>query len=61
MTVRELRMAYGGRVVTCTVSVGVGQTGRSESIRDRLDRTDQALYRAKAEGRDRAVEASATE
>jgi diguanylate cyclase (GGDEF)-like protein len=56
-SIRDLRIPHGSQVITVTVSIGVGQLGRIESVQDWLDRTDQALYRAKVEGRDRVVEA----
>jgi diguanylate cyclase len=42
-----------GRPSTLTVSVGVAQLGRHESVDDWLRRADQALYSAKHEGRNR--------
>lgn len=42
-----------GRPSTLTVSVGVAQLGRHESVDDWLRRADQALYNAKHEGRNR--------
>ena len=38
-----------------TVSVGVAEYQRGETVHDWLARADDALYRAKAEGRDRVV------
>jgi len=56
-SIRDLQISYGVQRITVTVSVGVGQLGYTESVQEWLDRTDQALYRAKVEGRDRVVEA----
>jgi len=58
-SIRELRVPHGGHNISLTVSIGVGQLGKVESIQDWLERTDQALYRAKSGGRNRAVEALA--
>ena len=60
-SIRELRVPHGGHNISLTVSIGVGQLGKVESIQDWLERTDQALYRAKSGGRNRAVEALAAE
>jgi diguanylate cyclase len=57
--IRNLDIAHGDQTIKITASVGVGQLGRSESIQDWLDRADQALYRAKADGRDKVIEAFA--
>jgi diguanylate cyclase (GGDEF)-like protein len=59
--IRALRVPHGDQLITVTVSIGVGRLGRSESIQDWLERTDQALYRAKADGRDQVAEASAAD
>jgi PleD family two-component response regulator len=40
-----------------TFSGGVAELGDAESIEDWLRRADQALYRAKAQGRNRILEA----
>jgi len=37
-----------------TVSIGVTQHRRNESLQDTLQRADAALYRAKTAGRNRA-------
>jgi diguanylate cyclase (GGDEF)-like protein len=57
LSIRDLRIPHAGQAITVTVSIGVGELGFTESVQDWLDRTDQALYRAKVEGRDRVVEA----
>ena len=56
-SIRELRIPHGEHVIGITVSIGVGQLGRSESIQNWLERTDEALYRAKKDGRNRVAEA----
>jgi diguanylate cyclase len=56
-TIRGLEIRHGPATINLTASVGLAQLGRSESIRDWLQRTDRALYRAKTEGRDRVAEA----
>ncbi len=52
---RALRFPGLGPV---TVSVGVAEYGLGESLEAWTQRADQALYRAKAEGRDRVVAAT---
>jgi len=44
-----------GRVARITVSAGVAELGTSERLDSLLERADAALYRAKAEGRDRIM------
>jgi len=56
-SIRDLRIPHNGQTITITVSIGVAQLGRIEAIQEWLDRGDQALYRAKVEGRNRVVEA----
>jgi diguanylate cyclase (GGDEF)-like protein len=56
--IRDLKVAHGGRTIGVTISIGVAQLGRHESVQGWLERTDQALYQAKAQGRDRVVEAA---
>lgn len=46
-----------GQVVRFTISAGVAQLGEGESVNQLLQRTDQALYRAKQGGRDQVVTA----
>jgi diguanylate cyclase (GGDEF)-like protein len=55
--VQDLRISHQGQLIGVTVSVGVSQLGRTETVQEWLERTDQALYRAKAEGRNRIAEA----
>ena len=56
--VSELQVAHGGHTISITISVGVSQLGRLESVQSWLERTDQALYQAKQQGRDRVVAAT---
>ena len=52
------RARTGGDSVKVTVSVGIASAGRGlRRPQDVLERADQALYRAKREGRDRVVRA----
>jgi diguanylate cyclase (GGDEF)-like protein len=46
----------GLRIIPATVSVGVSTTGRSESFSSVLSRADAALYKAKANGRNRVTD-----
>jgi diguanylate cyclase (GGDEF)-like protein len=55
--VRDLKVPHGGQMVGVTISIGVAQLGRHESVQAWLDRSDKALYQAKAQGRDKVVEA----
>jgi diguanylate cyclase (GGDEF)-like protein len=55
--VRDLRITYGEQVISVSISVGVAQLGRHESAQSWVERADQALYLAKAQGRDRVVTA----
>ncbi|MCC6177513.1 MAG: GGDEF domain-containing protein [Chloroflexi bacterium] len=57
-SVRELQVPHGNALIRVSISVGVAELGRGEPVQDWLARADQALYRAKAEGRNRAIEAS---
>jgi diguanylate cyclase (GGDEF)-like protein len=61
----RLRMAYAGAVfdyaggvVTGTVSMGVAQVRSGEELAEAIRRADEAMYRAKKDGRDRVVGAS---
>jgi diguanylate cyclase (GGDEF)-like protein len=49
------RGSGGGQEVGVTVSLGIAQRRRGERPADVLERADAALYRAKAQGRDRVV------
>jgi len=55
--VGDLQVAHGQHTISITVSIGVGRLGRYESVQSWLERTDQALYLAKAHGRDKVVDA----
>jgi diguanylate cyclase len=55
LAVRELEVAHGGHTIGITISVGVSQLGRYESVQSWLERTDKALYQAKSQGRNRVV------
>lgn len=56
---RSLATQLEGPGGPVTVSMGVAELQPSESVRQWLSRADEALYRAKAEGRDRVVVAGA--
>jgi diguanylate cyclase (GGDEF)-like protein len=56
--VREVKVPHGGQTISVTISIGVAQLGRQESIQAWLERADRALYAAKAQGRDRVAEAA---
>jgi diguanylate cyclase (GGDEF)-like protein len=56
--VSEIRVEHGGQIISITISIGVAQLGRQESVQAWLERTDQALYQAKRQGRNRVMEAS---
>jgi diguanylate cyclase (GGDEF)-like protein len=51
--VRDLVVEHGGREVKVTLSLGLAELHRGESVESWLGRADAALYRAKREGRDR--------
>jgi diguanylate cyclase (GGDEF)-like protein len=53
--VAQLQFSAGGQEFRTTCSIGVTQWRAAETIDDLLRRADQALYRAKAAGRDRVV------
>jgi diguanylate cyclase len=58
MAIADLPIAYGDHTIGITISIGVAQLGRNESVQGWLERTDQALYQAKTQGRDRVVAGS---
>jgi diguanylate cyclase (GGDEF)-like protein len=53
--IARLDIALDATNVTVTASFGVGQFQPGEEFEDLLARCDEALYRAKREGRDRIV------
>ncbi len=55
--VQECTVAVQGQQVRVTVSIGVAAHTAGKSVAQLLDQADQALYRAKSDGRDRVVEA----
>lgn len=57
-SIREKKIAHAGELFEVTCSVGVAEFGMDEHVASVIDRADRALYRAKAEGRDRSVVAS---
>lgn len=57
----EIRRQSFGGLEKITISIGVTQACKHESLEQALGRADAALYRAKREGRDRVVVAEAPE
>jgi two-component system cell cycle response regulator len=49
----------GARAIEVTISIGIATMEKGESVADLLKRADQALYRAKRDGRNRVVSAAA--
>jgi diguanylate cyclase (GGDEF)-like protein len=47
----------GGAALSATVSVGLSEHHAGETVSQALERADRALYEAKAQGRDRVVQA----
>jgi two-component system, cell cycle response regulator len=45
----------GARRVEVTISIGIAELGRSDTAAGMIKRADQALYRAKRDGRNRVV------
>jgi diguanylate cyclase (GGDEF)-like protein/PAS domain S-box-containing protein len=57
--VRKSELSVEGELLQFTVSAGVAELGPDEGMDSLLKRADDALYRAKAAGRDRALPAEA--
>lgn len=55
--VGQLQIPYRDKNIQVTISIGVAQLGRKESVQSWLERADEALYRAKTGGRNRVEEA----
>ena len=53
--VRTLQITAGSKVLNVTVSLGVSQVRCGGTVEEWVSRADEALYRAKRGGRDRAV------
>lgn len=51
----ERPVVLNGREVTVTVSIGASEVTAGDTLEAAVDLADAALYRAKAEGRDRAI------
>jgi two-component system cell cycle response regulator len=49
----------GASTIEVTISIGLAALGRDENAAQVLKRADQALYRAKRDGRNRVVPAAA--
>ncbi|HMS80391.1 MAG TPA: GGDEF domain-containing protein [Burkholderiaceae bacterium] len=47
--------AGGGRPVRCTVSIGLATAGRLDTFEQLVNRADRAMYRAKADGKNRVA------
>jgi diguanylate cyclase (GGDEF)-like protein len=56
-TAERNRVTVGGNSIRVTISLGVAETNGGEEIDQVLQRADEALYRAKSEGRNRVVAA----
>jgi diguanylate cyclase (GGDEF)-like protein len=53
LTIADRPVICGDRSVGVTISFGVAQLGKDEAVADLVRRADDAMYRAKSEGRDR--------
>lgn len=56
--IEALRVAVRGEEIGVTLSIGLAEHHAGESVAQTLERADQALYEAKAQGRNRVVVAS---
>ncbi|HEU4629640.1 MAG TPA: GGDEF domain-containing protein [Gemmatimonadaceae bacterium] len=56
--VAEIRLPGPARAAQLTLSVGIAELSPGETLEEWVRRADRALYRAKADGRDRVVEAA---
>ena len=55
--VASMRVKAAGAELSVTVSIGLTEHRAGETVLEALDRADQALMEAKAQGRDRVVSA----
>jgi diguanylate cyclase len=55
--VRAVDVQHGGAKLSVTVSVGVAAVAAGHDVKGWIEATDRCLYRAKQDGRDRAVSA----
>jgi diguanylate cyclase (GGDEF)-like protein len=53
--IARLSLHSGGRIAAVTASIGIAEVLGVEGLDDAILRADQALYEAKASGRDRVV------
>lgn len=53
----QVPVAQGGQPITVTVSIGLARHAPADPLAGTLERADQALYAAKAGGRNRVVPA----
>lgn len=52
---KDLSFYVEGKIIKTTVSIGVYEPSEKESLEDIIRKTDEKLYQAKKEGRDKAV------
>lgn len=55
VAVGEWAFKYGGKSSTVTISIGLTQYRKGEDLEQLLSRVDQALYQAKAAGRNKVI------
>mgnify|MGYP000114741760 CR=1 FL=1 len=53
--VKKARIEYGGHVLSVTISQGIAEVVKDDTVNGLLQRADVALYLAKMQGRDRIV------